>query len=160
MQRAAPAAVERETDGRAWLEALRSEGAERQAAAEKLHALLLRAARFELARRGGMLDGAGRDTVEDLATHSANDALSAILGKLDEYRFESRFTTWAYKFAILEAAVRTRRRAWQDCELPIEPDAWSLFPARTLEPSEQLEQRERLTAIIDAIQDRALATPA
>ena len=151
MQRAAPAAVERETEGRAWLEALRSEGAERQAAAEKLHALLLRAARFELARRGGMLDGAGRDTIEDLATHSANDALSAILGKLDEYRFESRFTTWAYKFAILEAAVRTRRRAWQDCELPIEPDAWSLFPARTLEPSEQLEQRERLTAIIDAI---------
>ena len=151
MQRAAPAAVERETDGRAWLEALRSEGAERQAAAEKLHALLLRAARFELARRGGMLDGAGRDTIEDLATHSANDALSAILGKLDEYRFESRFTTWAYKFAILEAAVRTRRRAWQDRELPIEPDAWSLLPARTLEPSEQLEQRERLTAILDAI---------
>jgi RNA polymerase sigma-70 factor, ECF subfamily len=44
-------------------------------------------------------------------------ALSAILSKLDSYRFESRFTTWAYKFAILEAAVRTRRRAWEQREV-------------------------------------------
>ncbi|HEV7162398.1 MAG TPA: sigma-70 family RNA polymerase sigma factor [Solirubrobacteraceae bacterium] len=152
MQRAvARVAVDREADARAWLGALRSEGADREAAAARLHALLLRAARFELERRRGMLGGAGRETIEDLATQSADDALSAILGKLDAYRFESRFTTWAYKFAILEAAVRTRRRAWQERELPIEPDAWAVLPAWTLEPSEQLEQRERLTAIVDAI---------
>jgi RNA polymerase sigma-70 factor, ECF subfamily len=152
VQRAvAPAAVDRQADARAWLGALRSEGADREAAAARLHALLLRAARFELERRRGMLDGAGRETIEDLATQSADDALSAILGKLDEYRFESRFTTWAYKFAILEAAVRTRRKAWQQRELPVEPEAWAAFPARMLEPAEELEQRERLTAIIDAI---------
>jgi RNA polymerase sigma-70 factor (ECF subfamily) len=152
VQRAvAAAAVDRDADARAWLGALRSEGADREAAAAKLHALLLRAARFELARRGAMLDGTGRETIDDLAVQSADDALSAILSKLDEYRFESRFTTWAYKFAILEAAVRTRRRAWQERELPVEPDAWATFPARTLEPAEKLEQRERLTAIIDAI---------
>jgi RNA polymerase sigma-70 factor (ECF subfamily) len=152
VQRAvAPAAVDRQADARAWLGALRSKGAEREAAAARLHALLLRAARFELERRRGMLDAAGRETIEDLATQSADDALSAILGKLDEYRFESRFTTWAYKFAILEAAVRTRRKAWQQRELPVEPEAWAAFPARMLEPAEELEQRERLTAIIDAI---------
>jgi RNA polymerase sigma-70 factor (ECF subfamily) len=133
------------------LTSLRSEGAEREKAAARLHALLLGAARFELARRRAMLDGTGRETIEDLAVQSADDALSAILSKLDEYRFESRFTTWAYKFAILEAAVRTRRRAWQDRELPVEPDAWAAFPARTLEPAEEFEQRERLTAIIGAI---------
>ena len=152
VQRAvAAAAVDREAEARAWLGALRSEGAEREKAAARLHALLLRAARFELARRRGMLDGSGRETIADLAVQSADDALSAILGKLDEYRFESRFTTWAYKFAILEAAVRTRRRAWEDRELPVEPDAWAMFPAGTLEPAEELEQRERLTAIIGAI---------
>ena len=151
VQRAVPAAVDRDVEARAWLGALRGTAAEREAAAAKLHALLLRAAQFELARRRGMLDGAGRETIEDLAVQSADDALSAILGKLDEYRFESRFTTWAYKFAILEAAVRTRRKAWQDRELPVEPDAWATFPARTLEPAETLEQRERLAAIIDAI---------
>jgi RNA polymerase sigma-70 factor (ECF subfamily) len=132
------AAVDREADGRAWLGALRSEGAEREAAAVRLHALLLRAARFELERRRGMLAGAGRETVEDLATQSADDALSAILSKLDEYRFESRFTTWAYKFAILEAAVRTRRRAWQERELPVEPDAWAMFQRARSSPRNSL----------------------
>jgi RNA polymerase sigma-70 factor, ECF subfamily len=152
VQRAiAPAAVDRDTEARVWLEALRSTGAEREDAAARLHALLLRAARFELVRRRGMLDGATLETIEDLAVQSADDALSAILVKLEDYRFESRFTTWAYKFAILEAAVRTRRRAWQDRELPVEPEAWATFPAPTLDPAEDFERRERLTAIIDAI---------
>ena len=153
VQRAAsPAAADRDADARAWLGALRSSGTERENAAERLHALLLGAARFELARRRAMLHGSTREMMDDLAVQSADDALSAILGKLDDYRFESRFTTWAYKFAILEAAVKTRRRAWQDRELPVEPDAWATFPARTLEPAEKLEQRERLKAIIEAIQ--------
>ena len=82
---------------------------------------------------------------------SADDALIAILAKLDDYRFESRFTTWAYKFAILEAAVRTRRRAWQERELPMDPDAWTSLPARTLDPAEDFERRERLRAIIEAV---------
>ena len=47
---------------------------------------------------------------------AAADALIAILRKLHTYRGDSRFTTWAYKFALLEAAVRVRRRAWQDAE--------------------------------------------
>lgn len=145
------AAVDREADARAWLAALRSDGAEREAAAARLHALLLRAASFELMRRRAMLEGVGRETIDDLAVQSADDALSAILAKLDDYRGESRFTTWAYKFAILEAAVRSRRKVWQDRELPVEPDAWATFPARTLDPVDSLERRELLTAIIDAI---------
>jgi RNA polymerase sigma-70 factor (ECF subfamily) len=145
------APVERETEARAWIEALRGTGAEREHAAARLHAMLLRAARFELARRRGMLGDVARETVEDLATQSADDALSAVLSKLDDYRFESRFTTWAYKFAILEAAVRTRRRAWQERELPMDPEVWTTFPARTLDPAEAVEDRERLRVVIDAI---------
>ena len=114
--------------------------------------MLLRAARFELSRRHAMLAGAARETIDDLAVQSADDALSAILGKLDDYRFESRFTTWAYKFAILEAAMRARRRAWQYREIPSEPDDWSELPARTLEPVEEVEIRDRLHAVVGAIQ--------
>ncbi|HEX4389099.1 MAG TPA: sigma-70 family RNA polymerase sigma factor [Steroidobacteraceae bacterium] len=142
---------DREAEARAWLGALRAPGPEREEAARRLHALLLRAARFELSRRRAMLAGSARETIEDLAMQSADDALSAILTKLDDYRFESRFTTWAYKFAILEAAVRTRRRAWQERELPIDPDAWTRLPARTLDPAEAVEHRERLQAIIEAV---------
>jgi RNA polymerase sigma-70 factor, ECF subfamily len=146
-----PAPVDRETEARAWLTALRSTGAEREAAAERLHALLLRAARFELLRRRATLQGEARETIDDLAVQCANDALSAILAKLDQYRFESRFTTWAYKFAILEAAVRTRRRAWQERELPFDPQAWTTLESRSLDPAVASEVRERLDSIIEAI---------
>jgi RNA polymerase sigma-70 factor, ECF subfamily len=136
MEEAPPVtSVDREADGRRWIAVLRGTGPEREVAAATLHAMLLRAARFELSRRRAMLAGAYRETIDDLAMQSADDALSAILSKLDSYRFESRFTTWAYKFAILEAAVRTRRRAWEQRELPINPQDWSTVPARLSTPS-------------------------
>lgn len=152
VQRAPARAVsDRDAEARAWLQALRGSGVEREDAAARLHALLLRAARFELGRRRAMLDGMWRETLEDLAIQSADDALSAIFSKLDDYRFESRFTTWAYKFAILEAAVRTRRRAWQTRELSIEPQAWAVLADRASDPVQSVEMRERLRAIAEAI---------
>jgi RNA polymerase sigma-70 factor (ECF subfamily) len=151
-QGTASALLDREADARTWLSALRSTGAEREEAAARLHELLLRAARFELNRRRAALVADSRQTIDDLATQCADDALSAILLKLDDYRFESRFTTWAYKFAILEAAVRTRRRAWQRRELPVDPGAWTALPAKALDPAADVEARERLRAIFAAIQ--------
>ena len=55
-------------------------------------------------------------------TAGADDALVAILRKLDDYRGDSRFTTWAYKFALLEASVKLRRSAWQGREVPLEAE--------------------------------------
>jgi RNA polymerase sigma-70 factor, ECF subfamily len=147
----APTAVDRETEARAWLRALRSTGNEREQAACSLHALLLRAARFELIRRQAMLQNVPGDSIDDLAVQSANDALGAILARLDDYRFESRFTTWAYKFAILEAAVRTRRRAWQNRELPTDPEAWSTHPVPASDPVVAAETREQLETVLEAI---------
>ena len=139
------------TEDRAWLEALRGTGPEREQAAERLHALLLRAARFELARRRAMLNEIRGESLDDLAVQSADDALNAILTKLDQYRFESRFTTWAYKFAIFEAAVRTRRRAWQERELPVEPDAWNAFASARFDPEETVATVDRLRLVVEAI---------
>jgi RNA polymerase sigma-70 factor (ECF subfamily) len=147
----APAATDPAADdARAWLQALRATGSERELAAARLHALLLRAARFELNRRRSQLEGHG-EAIEDLAMQSADNALSAILGKLDSFRFESRFTTWAYKFAILEAAVMARRRAWQERELPVDPHAWGALPALAADPAEDAAVRERLRAVTSAI---------
>jgi RNA polymerase sigma-70 factor, ECF subfamily len=151
-QASAARPVDGDAEGRAWVAALRATGADRDVALTSLHALLLRAARFELGRRREMLARDSRETIDDLATQSADDALSAILAKLDDYRFESRFTTWAYKFAILEAAVRARRRAWQKRELPVDPQDWSTLPAQALDPAQDLEMRERVRAIVRAIQ--------
>ena len=113
-----------DAESRDWLQALSDTGPTREAAVERLHALLLRAARFEVARRqyaGGVSGGSGDS--DDLAMHAADDALVAILGKLASYRGHSRFTTWAYKFALLEAAVKVRRRPWHGSEVRSSPTA-------------------------------------
>lgn len=118
-----PRALEQESCR--WLRRLGASGTERDAAVAELHALLLKAARFEIQRRRGALPHlSGRD-FDDLAQQSANDALLAMLGKLDQFRGDSRFTTWAYKFALLEAGVKVRRRAWQGREVPLEEEGWA-----------------------------------
>jgi RNA polymerase sigma-70 factor (ECF subfamily) len=147
----APAGPRVDEESRAWLAALGAGGAGRERAVRELHGLLLRAARFEIARRRGALPHLRGDDFDDLAHQSADDALMAILGKLDQYRGESRFTTWAYKFALLEAAVKLRRRAWQGRELPLEPERWTVIAAEETSPSANAEQRELLARIREAI---------
>lgn len=112
-------------ESRVWLSRLRGSGSEREAAVADLHDLLLKGARSELERRRVAVPHLRGDDYDDLAHQAADDALIAILGKLDQFRGESRFTTWAYKFALFEAAVKVRRRAWQGREIPVEEEAWS-----------------------------------
>ena len=82
---------------------------------------------------------------------SADDALVAVLAKLDSYRGDSKFTTWVYKFALLEAAVKLRRRAWQGRELPLEPEVVATLPDRgTLTPA-SAEQSELFDELQEAI---------
>src|SRR5215207_5927111 len=141
-------------ESRDWVEALSDTGRAREIAVERLHALLLRAARFEVARRqraaGVSVDGPGE--LDDLAMHAANDALVAILAKLDTFRGDSRFTTWAYKFALLEAAVKLRRRAWQGREIPLEPETWDVFAAERPSPQIRAEESELLRELKSAIE--------
>jgi RNA polymerase sigma-70 factor, ECF subfamily len=120
-------------------------GPAHDAAVARLHELLLRAARFELRRRGAHVD------LEDLAAQAADDACVAILAKLPTYRGQSRFTTWAYKFALLEAAVKSRRRAWVGREVPLDDDASALLRHRGAGPDADAETAELLRAVSDAI---------
>jgi RNA polymerase sigma-70 factor (ECF subfamily) len=134
-----------------WLTALRGAGPERDRAIGELHELLLRAARFELRRRRGALSHVRGEELEDIATQAADDALVAVLAKLDDYRGASRFTTWAYKFALLEAGVRLRRRAWQDREVVLEPERWPSFSDPHSSVAEGVEQAEVLQALKRAV---------
>jgi RNA polymerase sigma-70 factor (ECF subfamily) len=137
-----------------WLAGLSDAGPTRDATIERLHALLLRAARFEVARRQRAVSasGGGSSDLDDLAMHAADDALVAILRKLHTYRGDSRFTTWAYKFALLEAAVKVRRRPWHGREVPLEADGWDqLLDDRRATPDGQAEASELIGAVRDAI---------
>jgi RNA polymerase sigma-70 factor (ECF subfamily) len=140
-------------ESRQWLEQLRSQGAEHDEAVARLHALLLRAARFEVARRRPTLPHLRGNDLDDIALQAADDALMSVLARLDDFRGLSRFTTWAYKFALLEAAVKLRKRAWQGRELPLEPESWSLFSSAGLEPDLEVEQSELLATVQTAIND-------
>jgi RNA polymerase sigma-70 factor, ECF subfamily len=134
------------------LHGLRRGGPARELAIAELHALLLRGAHHELGRRRHSLTHVSRDELEDLATQAADDALAAILAKLDSFRGASRFTTWAYKFVLLEAGVKARRRAWQDREIALEDESWRRLadPARGVHRS--AEDAELLRAIAAAIE--------
>ena len=146
-----------DVESRRWVDALSGDGPEYDEAVADLHALLLRAARFEVARRRQTLAHLRGDDGDDLACQAADDALVAVLRKLSSFRGESRFTTWAYKFALYEAAVKVRRRAWQERELPLEPDSWPDIASRALSPHEQAVEHELIAALRDAIND-ALST--
>jgi RNA polymerase sigma-70 factor (ECF subfamily) len=135
----------------AWIDRLSPGSRERDAAIEELHALLLKGARFEVRRRAAAFTQLRGGDHDDLAHQSADDALVAILGKLDEFRGDSRFTTWAYKFALFEAGVKVRRRAWQGREVPLEPETWTLLPGGGSGPEQDAETKELFGALRDAI---------
>lgn len=133
---------------RAWVTRLTDTGARREAAVAELHELLVGAARYALAQRGSQL---AREGVSDLAVQAADDALMAILARLHEYRGESRFTTWAWKFAFYEACVAVRKRRWLGREVPVEEDGWDAL-AHDAAPDGPVEQKELLSAIRVAVE--------
>ena len=150
-QFAEPGVPQLDEESREWLRCLHAEGPVKEAAVARLHALLLRAALYEVARRRPTLPHLRGDELGDIATEAADDALMSVLRRLDDFRGASRFSTWVYKFALFEASVKLRKRAWQGREVPLEPESWSLFSSTGLEPEAELEQSELLTTLQGAI---------
>jgi RNA polymerase sigma-70 factor (ECF subfamily) len=128
-------------ESRAWLERLRADGPEQVEALAELHALLLRAAVFALSQRRRLYFQVGRAGVDEIAFEATAEAMLAVLARLGEFRGESRFTTWAAKFSIVQVAVATRRRRWLGRELPDDQAglrvlAFGLGPERSFEHAE------------------------
>jgi RNA polymerase sigma-70 factor (ECF subfamily) len=144
-------ARELDSESREWVRSLRGVSPDRERALSRLHELLLKAARFEVARRRAALPHVRGNDLEDLAVQAADDALVSVLRRLDDFRGASRFTTWAYKFALLEAAVKLRKRAWQGVEIPLESDSWRAFTSTSLGPEVETEQRELMATLEHAI---------
>jgi len=142
-----------DVESREWLRCLRADGDVREEAVARLHAFLLRTARFEVARRRATLPHLRGNELDDIAHEAADDALMSVLARLDDFRGLSRFTTWVYKFVIFEAAVKLRRRAWQGREVPLEPEAWTQFSDPGLEPAEEMEQSELLSVLQQSISE-------
>ena len=137
-----------------WVAELTADGAEREAAQERLHALLLRVAFHELSRRASAagIEGPERD---DLAHQAAADAMLAVLEKLPEFRGESRFTTWAYRFVVLEVSSKLGRHYWRRPStraVHLEGEAWAGFEdAMGLRPEDEAEAHDLARAVRRAV---------
>jgi RNA polymerase sigma-70 factor (ECF subfamily) len=154
--RANAAARLRDPESAAWREALLASGAERDAAIERLYALLLRVSRGELhRRRRSEISG---PELDDLAHQAAADALLAILRKVDGFRGESRFTTWAYRFVILEVSTKLGRHFWRRSRQPMEDEDWERLPDRFgVDAHGRAEWRELVVALRGAVDEELTA---
>ena len=142
-----------DVESRGWVEGLRAEGVERARALERLHELLLRAAYAEAHRRRHLYPEIGGAELDDLCSQAAGDAVLAVTSKLDGYRGASRFTTWAYAFAIFEVSVKLRRHAWHRGRIPTADDdaTWDRFAEGTHTAQSRVESAELLRALRRAV---------
>jgi RNA polymerase sigma-70 factor, ECF subfamily len=143
--------AELDPDSAEWLRSLGGSAPESEAAQIRLHALLLRIARSEVRRRSGQLKISGPE-LDDVAHQAANDALMAIIAKTGQFRGDSRFTTWAYKFVMFEVSTKIGRHIWRNPAAPIDAEHWERLPNRlALDPAQETEWRELVAALRRAI---------
>lgn len=139
---------------RRWVEQLRPDHSRHEHAVATLHDILRRGALHELYRRRAQLPALAGTEFDDVAQQCADDALVSILARIDDFKGLSRFTTWAYKFAIFEVSTKLARHAWQRHLPSREAPVLSELPdTPALRPGEQAERREQLAVLSKAIEE-------
>src|SRR5215472_12974778 len=157
VEQTAVAAAGHDSDSAEWLRVLAGVGPQREAALARLHAMLVRIARGEVRRRGPRLQLTGPE-LDDLAYQAAADALIAITGKLGQFRGDSRFTTWAYKFVIFEVSAKIGRHFWRHPSVPFDTEDWDRLPGRLgFDPAQEAEWRDLLAALHRAVDEELTA---
>jgi RNA polymerase sigma-70 factor, ECF subfamily len=137
-----------------WVRSLAGPAAGREAALARLHELLLRIAQAEVRRRAGRVRIAGPE-LDDLAYQAAADAMMAITAKLAQFRGESRFTTWAYRFVILEVSAKIGRHFWRNAGVSLDAEDWDRLPDRFgLDPARMAEHRDLAGALRRAVDEQ------
>jgi RNA polymerase sigma-70 factor (ECF subfamily) len=137
-----------------WVEQLRPGHPRRDQTVARLHEVLLRVAFYELSRRRGQLGSLRGPEFDDVAHQAADDALVNVLARLNEFRGLSRFTTWAYKFAMFEVSSKIASHAWRRHPPSRREAAFEQVPdSLAPRPGDRLEQQERLKALSSAIDE-------
>jgi len=144
-------------ENQVWVRDLSSGGDRREAASRRLYEVLLRAARSEAGRRAARLRLAGPE-LDDIAHQAAADALLTICGKVDTFRGDCKFTTWAYKFVIFDVAAKINRHFWQRTGVAFDDEDWERLPARLgIEPEAHAESRDLMEAVHRAVDEKLTA---
>ena len=82
------------------------------------------------------------------------DAILRILDKMDTFRGESRFTTWAQKVAVRVAFTEMRRQRWKDISLEdlLPEDSGDFTPLVLADPSPDPEKRATQNVMSEMIE--------
>jgi RNA polymerase sigma-70 factor (ECF subfamily) len=140
-----------------WLRRLGAAGGAGQAAERELHARLVRIALAEVRRRAASTPVTGPE-LDDVAHQAAGDAMLAILAKLSDFRGESRFTTWAYRFVILEVSSKLGRHYWRNPPVALDAGQWERLPDRLgIDPARQAEAAG-LLAVVRRVVDHEMTS--
>jgi RNA polymerase sigma-70 factor (ECF subfamily) len=139
-----------------WVAALRGTGADQAAALLDLRTYLLRAALFTLQRARHHVGHLGASALAQLAEDCAQESMTAVLQHLAEFRGESKFTTWAYTFAVNVALVAARRERWAPVSLDgmLEGSGASTasLTADDVDPERRTLQAEAIAVIREGIE--------
>jgi RNA polymerase sigma-70 factor (ECF subfamily) len=136
---------------------LRAGEAEREAASQELRDLLVRSALAYLSRQQYPAEAFGADTYQTIAEDYAQASFAVILERLDTFRGQSRFATWAYSIVINLIADEMRRRAWRRHPLTPESAAATSRRAPDHEPDvAAIAERHALWSLLDGIMQREL----
>jgi RNA polymerase sigma-70 factor (ECF subfamily) len=157
VHQAPAAAAELDPESAEWVRVLAETSPRREAALRRLHEMLVRIARGEVRRRGPRLRITGPE-LDDLAYQAAADALVAITSKIGQFRGESRFTTWAYKFVIFGVSAKIGRHFWQDPDVRLDAEDWDRLPDRFgFDPAQEAEWRDLVGALRRAVDNELTA---
>jgi RNA polymerase sigma-70 factor (ECF subfamily) len=139
-----------------WVIALHGGDGEERALAD-LRTYVLRAALFSLQRARHYVGHLGSTDLAQLAEDCAQESMTAILQRLDTFRGESHFTTWAYTFAVNTALMAARRERWASVPLDhildgTETPSLAAGDHGAIDPEKQALQAEAVVAIREGIE--------
>ncbi|MGH6834067.1 MAG: RNA polymerase sigma factor [Methylocella sp.] len=137
-----------------WLTALREGGRAQEAALAELRLRLLGAIRAYLSKHYAIQGSLGTEEPQHLAEDCTQEAILIIRAKLDGFRGESQFMTWAFSIAIRVALGELRRRRWRQAtvEKAHLGQALPAWPVEEPGPERSLQQKQAwtlLTRLID-----------
>ncbi len=137
----------------AWVDVLQDgHGPQYEQACTRLHELLVRIAMDEVFRRGPRYRITGPE-LNDLAHQAAADALMRITHKIQEFRGDARFTTWAFRFVVLEVSSKLGRHFSRVSNARFGLDEWAQVPDRSgVDPVSHWQARELVEAVRHAVE--------
>lgn len=130
-----------------WVRGLTAQGRAQEETAAALYRILVKMAYGEVRRRAPRFGLTGPE-LDDVAHEAAADATLVVCRKIDTFRGESRFTTWAYRFVAFEVGSKVNRHFWRRPTVPLEVAEWvQLDYDQWLSPESVVETRDMVSAV-------------